>query len=286
MIRIDAHHHVWRLHRGDYGWLTPELPIYRDYTLDDLRPLLGDVTATILVQAAPTEAETAFLLQTARDSCGLVAGVVGWTDLAAPSAPDRIAELATDPRLVGLRPMLQDLADPDWILRRDVLPALRAMVAAGLSFDALVRPRQLDAILTLLHRVPELRVVIDHAGKPDIRAGGFAFWAARIGRLAKQTGAFCKLSGLLTEATPDWTPDDIRRYADHVIDCFGPERVMWGSDWPVLDLVSTYEAWRDLANGMVHASDRDRIFGGTAAVFYYLLPTCRADHREFGSGAR
>jgi L-fuconolactonase len=286
MIRIDAHHHVWRLNRGDYGWLTPDLPIYRDYTLDDLRPLLGDVTATILVQAAPTEAETAFLLQTARDSSGLVAGVVGWSDLAAPSAPDRIAELAADPLLVGLRPMLQDLADPEWVLRRDVMAALQAMVTAGLSFDALVRPRQLDAILTLLHRVPELRVVIDHAGKPDIRAGDFAFWAARMARLAKETGAFCKLSGLLTEASVDWTPDDIRRYANHVIDGFGPERVMWGSDWPVLNLVSTYEAWRDLANGMVRAADRDRIFGGTAAVFYRLLPRCSADHRESGSDAR
>ena len=286
MIRIDAHHHVWRLDRGDYGWLTPDLPIYRDFTLDDLRPLLGDVTATILVQAAPTEAETAFLLQTARDSNGLVAGVVGWSDLAAPSAPDRIAALATDPLLKGLRPMLQDLADPEWILRRGLLPALQAMVAAGLSFDALVRPRQLDAILTLMQRVPELRVVIDHAGKPDIRAGVFAPWAARIEAIANQTGAFCKLSGLLTEASPDRAPDDIMRYAHHVIDCFGPERVMWGSDWPVLNPISTYEAWHALASGMVHASHRDLIFGGTAAAFYRLSATHRTHHRESGSDAR
>ncbi len=270
LIRVDAHHHVWRLDRGDYGWLTPDLPIHRDYTLDDLRPLLGDITATILVQAAPTEAETAFMLQTARASDGLVAGVVGWSDLAAASAPDQVARLAADPLLKGLRPMLHDLADPGWILRDDVRPALRAMASARLSLDALVRPQHLDALLTVMHRVPELSVVIDHAGKPDIRAGAYVPWTTSIARLARETPAFCKLSGLLTEAAADWTLDDIRRYADHVIGCFGPERVMWGSDWPVLNLAGTYAGWRDLANAMAPARDRGLIFGGTAAVFYRL----------------
>ena len=115
-MRVDAHHHVWTLARGDYAWLTPDLPIHRDYSLADLRPLLGDITATVLVQAAPTEAETRFLLATARASGGLVQAVVGWTDLAAPDAPARIAALAAEPLLKGLRPMLQDLGDPAWIL--------------------------------------------------------------------------------------------------------------------------------------------------------------------------
>src|SRR5262245_2824306 len=139
MTRVDAHHHVWRVTRGDYGWLTPDLPIYRDYTLDDLRPQLGDITATVLVQAAPTEAETAFLLQVARASDGLVRGVIGWADFTAADAPARIAALRDDPLLKGLRPMLQDIADTAWILRPNVQPALRAVAEAGLRFDALVQ---------------------------------------------------------------------------------------------------------------------------------------------------
>jgi L-fuconolactonase len=136
MIRVDAHHHVWRIARGDYGWLTPDLPIHRDHTLDDLRPLLGDITATVLVQAASTEAETAFMLEVARGSAGLVRGVVGWTDFAHRDAPAHIAALAGEPLLKGLRPMLQDIADTDWILRADIEPAISALIAAGLRFDA------------------------------------------------------------------------------------------------------------------------------------------------------
>ena len=127
MIRVDAHHHVWAIARGDYRWLSPDLSIARDYGLDDLRPLLGDIAATVLVQAADTEAETAFMLDVARSSAGLVSGVVGWTDLASPGAPARIAELAADPLLKGLRPMLQDIDDTAWILLPGVQPALAAM---------------------------------------------------------------------------------------------------------------------------------------------------------------
>ena len=136
MIRVDAHHHVWRIERGDYGWLTPDLPIHRDYTLDDLRPSLGDIAATVLVQAAATEAETAYMLEVARASEGLVRGVVGWVDVAAPAASARIIDLARDNLLKGLRPMLQDIADTDWILRAECPPAIEALIATGLRFDA------------------------------------------------------------------------------------------------------------------------------------------------------
>lgn len=276
MIRVDAHHHVWHVARGDYGWLTPDLAIHRDYTLADLRPLLGDITATILVQAAPTEAETAFLLTVARGSQKLVRGVVGWTDLSAPRAAARVAVLARERELVGLRPMLQDIADARWILRPEVQPALRAMAEFGLRFDALVQPRHLDVLLTLAALHPALRVVIDHIAKPAIAQGAWQPWADAIARVARETDACCKLSGLVTEAAAGWQDDDLRRYVDHVVECFGPARVMWGSDWPVVDLAGGYARWRAASLRLLSGLDnlaRDVILGGTAAAFYGLDAT-------------
>ena len=262
MIRIDAHHHVWRVDRGDYGWLTPDLPICRDYGLADLRPLLGEITATVLVQAAPTETETAFLLDTARGSGGLVRGVVGWTDLAAPDAPGRIAAMAADPLLLGLRPMLQDIAETGWILRAEVQPALQAMAAAGLRFDALVQPRHLPLLPDVCARHPALRVVIDHGAKPAIAAGRFQPWADAIARVARETAAACKLSGLVTEAAPGWKAADLRPYVDHLLACFGPDRLMWGSDWPVVNLAGGYTRWRDAALELLGATDRNPVLAG------------------------
>jgi len=273
MIHIDSHHHVWRVARGDYHWLTPELPIHRDYTLDDLRPLLGEIAATVLVQAAPTEAETAFILTVARGSRGLVRGVVGWTDLTAPNAAARIADLARAPELKGLRPMLQDIAEADWILRPAVQPALIAMAQCGLRFDALIKPRHLPILLSLAERHPDLRIVIDHAAKPAIAHGEFDVWAEDIARVARQTEACCKLSGLVTEALPHWQHDDLRRYVDHLIACFGPARLMWGSDWPVVDLAGGYARWREATEHLLSGLDapaRDAVLGGTACIFYGL----------------
>lgn len=273
MIRVDAHHHVWRVGRGDYGWLTPDSPIHRDYRLADLRPLLGDITATVLVQAAPTEAETAYLLNVTRNADGLVRGVVGWEDLAARDAGERIATLAADPLLIGLRPMLQDIADTAWILRRDVQPALAAMVQLGLRFDALVQPRHLAVLPALSARHPELPVVIDHGAKPAIATDAFQPWADDIALVAREPPAFCKLSGLVTEASPDWQVDQLRRYADHLLACFGPRRLMWGSDWPVVNLAGGYARWREAALALLShlaQAEQDAVLGGTAAAFYGL----------------
>ena len=169
--RVDAHHHVWRLDRGDYGWLTPSLaPIYRDFTLDDLRPLLAraNVGATVLVQAAPSVAETEFLLDVARASDGLVGGVVGWVDLAVPDAAATLARLAQDPLLKSIRPMLHDITDTEWILRPDVDRAIAVVEELGLRFDVLVKPPHLPALLRMVERHPGLPIVIDHGGKPAI----------------------------------------------------------------------------------------------------------------------
>jgi len=273
-VIVDAHHHVWRLARGDYEWLTPDLPIHRDYGLEDLRPLLGDIDTTVLVQAAPTGAETEFLLQTAAASQGLVGGVVGWTDLAAPDAPERIAALAVKaPLLKGLRPMLQDVAQTEWILRREIAPAMHAMVDAGLRFDALIRPRHLPVVLRLCTSHPHLAVVIDHGAKPDIAADAFEPWASDIAAVARQTNARCKLSGLVTEAASDWQVDHLRRYVDHLLGTFGPARLMWGSDWPVVNLAAGYARWRAASIELLHKladNERHAVLGGTAAAFYGL----------------
>ncbi|WP_350335991.1 amidohydrolase family protein [Coralliovum pocilloporae] len=244
-MRIDAHQHFWTIARGDYGWLKPELkPLYRDFGPDDLHPLLqaAGLDGTILVQAAPTRAETDFMLGLARET-PFIKGVVGWADFESQTASDDIRQMAGSPALVGLRPMIQDIPDPDWMLRPDLAPAFDALIEAGLVLDALTLPHHLSNLKTLLARYPDMKVVIDHGSKPLIRDGIFEGWAEDMAAIAAETGAFCKLSGLITEAAENWTADDLRPYVRHLLTCFGPERLIWGSDWPVCTLAGTYHAW-------------------------------------------
>jgi L-fuconolactonase len=273
---VDAHHHLWQLARGDYGWLTPSLAaIYRDFELDDLAPLLAGtgIGATVLVQAAPTMAETQFLLEEARRSRGLVAGVVGWADLAAPDAVATLSRLARDRLLKSVRPMLQDLEDAQWILRPEVARALAALPGLGLRFDALVKPRELPALLAMVDRHPRLEVVIDHGGKPPIATGAMAPWDGLIAALAHRPQVSCKLSGLVTEADAAWTTADLRPYVDHLLEHFGPSRLIWGSDWPVVNLAGGYRRWWSAAAELVASlSDAERaaITGDNARRFYGL----------------
>jgi L-fuconolactonase len=273
-MQIDAHQHFWRVGRGDYGWLTPDAhpAICRDFGPDDLAPLLAGagVTRTVLVQAAPTERETEFLLAIAH-ATPFVAGVVGWADFEAPDAADRIHAMAADKALLGLRPMLQDLDDDAWIARPDLAPALDAMTGAGLRFDALVTPRHLPHLARFLASRPDLKVVIDHGAKPNIAASALTGWADAIRAVASDTGAVCKLSGLVTEAGDGWSGERLKPYVDVLLGAFGPARLMWGSDWPVVNEAGGYMAWRATAEALTaHLSDADRalIFGGTAAAFY------------------
>lgn len=275
-VRIDAHHHVWQLARGDYGWLTPALePIHRDFSLADLAPFLARhrVDATVLVQAAPTVAETEFLLATARASDGIVRGVVGWVDLAAGNAIATLERFARDRLLKSIRPMLQDMPDPDWILRASVQEALRALPRLGLRFDALVKPPQLPGLLKTIERLPDLALVVDHGAKPEIAKQHWEPWAAMIAAVAANPGVHCKLSGLATEAAADWTVDLLRRYVDHLLECFGPQRLLWGSDWPVVDLAGGYTRWMNASEALLEsldALDCAAIFGGNAKRFYGL----------------
>lgn len=268
---IDSHCHIWTLGQNGHAWPTADLTrIYRDFSVQDLvqSPGAEDLSGVVLVQAQPCQAETEWLLALAAAD-PLVLGVVGWTDITASDAPDQIRRLAANPRLKGLRPMLQDLPE-DWILDPKVEPALAAMVAADLSFDALIRPRHLPSILTFARRWPDLRLVIDHGAKPDIAAGRMQPWAEQIAALAQRPGVHCKLSGLLTEAGETASAEAVAPYAAHLLEIFAPDRLMWGSDWPVLNLAGDYPSWRSLCEAWAPAERQAALFGQTAQGFYRL----------------
>ena len=277
-VILDAHHHLWTPARGDYGWLTPDLTaLYRDFLPKDLEPVLAAnaVDGTVIVQAAPTLAETRFLLDLAR-GWPRARAVVGWIDMTATDVAGTLTDLAADPMLRGIRPMIQDEPDPDWMLQASVGRALAAIDAHGLTFDALVRPHQLGALGRLLDQHPHVPVVIDHAGKPGIEADAFQPWADDIRALSRRPQVMCKLSGLLTEAGPRTADADLRPYVDHLLACFGPTRLMWGSDWPVLNLAGDYGGWLEQARRLVQslgADEQAQIFGLTAARFYGVTET-------------
>ena len=274
-MMIDAHQHYWNPARGDYFWMPPDHPVLaRSYGPKDLEPMLDrhGIERTVLVQAADTVTETEYMLGIA-DVTDSVAGVVGWVDFEKPEDRAQLERLARHPKFRGVRPMIQDIPDDDWMLHEDVQWGYRALIELDLSFDALGFPRHLKNFHTLLTRYPEMRVVIDHCMKPQIRDGAFEEWAPGMAALAKDTRACLKFSGIVTEAADGWTVEELRPYADHVFEHFGPERIMWGSDWPVCQLQASYDRWREVAleltAGLTEAQ-RARVFGGTAAAFYRL----------------
>ena len=279
-MRIDAHQHYWEPRRGDYEWMPKDNPILcRRYGPADLAPGLERhrIDATVVVQSAATVEETEYMLGIA-DASDSVAAVVGWVDFESPEHRRHLERLARHPKLAGVRPMIQDIPDVDWMRRDDVQWAYQAIIDVDLAFDALGFPPHLDNFLAIFRRYPHLRVVIDHCMKPEIRdhrqdPGIFNRWAEKMSRLAGETGAFCKLSGLVTEANEDWTVEDLRPFVDHVLSAFGPERVMWGSDWPVCQLRATYDAWWEAADALTRHLDeeaRNAIYGGSAARFYRI----------------
>lgn len=275
---IDAHFHCWQLDRGDYGWLTPALaPIYRDVAMSEWaqHAQTAGITGGVLVQAAPTEAETHFLLAQAQ-AHSQVLGVVGWVDMLAPDAVARIAQLAQHPKLKGLRPMLQDIADPDWILQPALTPALQAMAHHGLVLDALVKPVHLSRIHTLTQQHPQLRVVIDHGAKPSLDMS-MSMWADGLREIARSTHAqqvACKLSGLWTELPTDADSSAMMPWCDVLLSVWGPHRLMWGSDWPVLNLAADYERWRSWSVNLLRQrctpEQLHRILDGNARHMYRL----------------
>ncbi|CAJ4951341.1 amidohydrolase family protein [Burkholderia pseudomallei] len=275
---IDVHQHFWDLARNDYGWLKPDLrPLYRSFGPSDLAPLReqAGVACTVVVQAAPTVEETRYLLDLARGDAS-IAGVVGWVPLLERDAPALIANLKRDAKFKGVRPMLQDIPDDNWIANPALAPAIEALIEHDLAFDALILIRHVDALEAFATRFPALRIVIDHGAKPPIHMGcaGWQPWADGIARLAQLPHVYCKLSGLATVAGDGWTEATLRPYVDHLIASFGTRRLMWGSDWPVVNLNGDYLRWHSVAikllDGLFDA-EREAIFGVNAMEFYRLV---------------
>ncbi|WP_037972737.1 amidohydrolase family protein [Streptomyces sp. NRRL WC-3742] len=289
-MRVDAHHHLWDLTRRPQTWLdAPELaPVRQDFGPADLAPhaRAAGIDRTVLVQVLPDADETGeFLALAAAEP--LIAGVVGWTDLTAPGIADTLAELRRGPggdRLVGIRHLVQGEPDPAWLARPDVRRGLRAVGDAGLCYDLLVRPHQLPAAIDTVRALPGQPFVLDHLAKPPIARGELEPWAALLCELAREPNVVCKLSGMVTEAAPDgWSVADLRPYADTVLDAFGPDRVMFGSDWPVCLVAASYEqviSTTEELTDSLESCERSHVFGGTAARTYGLGEAARPGEEE------
>ncbi|MEI9888401.1 MAG: amidohydrolase family protein [Rhizomicrobium sp.] len=274
MIRIDAHQHFWRIDRGDYGWLTQdEHPgIARDFLPADLLPLLkaAKIDRTVLVQAAPAKPRRNFLLDLAA-ATPVVAGVVGWSDFDAPDAASRIARLCANRKLVGLRPMVQDIADDDGCCAPNA-PGASTPCSAGTcastpwSSRATFRPWPSSS--SAIRVFPSSSTT---APSPTSPIPASNTWATYIRHIAGSSGTYCKLSGLATQARPRLVGADPQLYVDVLLESFGPRRLMWGSDWPVLNEAGDYAQWLAACETLTRnlsPSDRQAIFGGTAATFY------------------
>jgi len=302
---IDSHVHFWRIGGPGQTWPDAGWPlIYRDFGPVELlaaisaggpagsvaavtRPTrraeteqasavaaatAADVQGVVLVQSQPDDRDTDWILEVARDAM-VVLAVVGWVDLASPAAPARIAELAGKPKLRGLRPMLQAIDDTEWILRRELEPALQAMVQHGLRFDALIQPRHLPVLLEFARRWPKLAIVVDHGAKPRIALGEIEPWQAQLAQLSLLPNIYCKLSGLRTEQTVGAPTAELQPYIRQLAASF-PGRLMWGSDWPVLlHARDSYSDWLECARQYAGAQDQaqlDSLFSGAAQDFYGL----------------
>ncbi|CAM4376002.1 amidohydrolase family protein [Paenibacillus tarimensis] len=276
-MRIDAHQHYWSIERGDYGWITPDIPVlYRDYLPEHLKPELARhrIDRTILVQAAPTEAETEYMLGLAEryDSIG---GVVGWLDPAEPACLSQCSRLRQHPKLVGFRVMIQEMKDAAEWLTPLFIEHMSYLAKQKIPVDLLVTASQLNDTLRLLEQAPGLQGVLDHLGKPRIAAGELEPWRSQLAEVAAHPGMYCKLSGMVTEADHQaWQPDDFVPYVRHAAEVFGPYRVMFGSDWPVCRMAAEYG---DVVNVLLSAlpgswgePEYDRLFGLNAKEFYQL----------------
>ncbi|MCX5054165.1 MULTISPECIES: amidohydrolase [unclassified Streptomyces] len=277
-MTVDAHHHVWDLSVRDQSWIPELSPLRRNFTLTDLVPeaRAAGVDRTVLVQTVTVPEETPEFLELAA-SHDLIAGVVGWTDLTRPDIAEELARLRELPggrHLKGIRHQVQGEADPQWLLRPDVLRGLAAVAEAGLVHDLVVLPHQLPACTEAAATLPQLAFVLDHLGKPPIASGALKPWAPDLHALAALPNTYAKLSGLITEADPDsWSVDDLRPYTETALEAFGPHRLMFGSDWPVCTATATYgevlSLTRELTRGL-DAGERADVFDGTATRVYGL----------------
>jgi L-fuconolactonase len=275
---IDAHQHLWNLERVDYPWLVPEYgPLYRTYEYPELEPQLREagVDGTVLVQAADSYEDTEYMLEVA-DQWAYVTGVVGWVPLLRPEDAARALDrFRRHPKFRGMRHLIHEEKDPDWLLQDVVTEGLRVLAERGMTFDVVaVLPRHLEHVPVIAERLPELRMVIDHLAKPPIKEKGWEPWASLIARAAEYPTVYAKVSGLNTAADwENWSAEDLKPYINHSLEAFGPKRLMFGGDWPVVVLAGDYQKWWEETNRAfkeLGEAERSMIFGGTAIEFYGL----------------
>ncbi|MBT4072304.1 MAG: amidohydrolase family protein [Chloroflexi bacterium] len=273
---VDSHHHFWDLSELDYPWMPPGDNVLRQNRLpSDLAPLLKEVGVekTVIVQAHSSIEEARWLLRLAHEN-DFVAGVVAWVDLADPDVGNTLDQLQQDPYFKGVRHIWHDEPDDAWIMQRAIINGLKELAKRDIPFDLLPRPQHLPYIPRVLDAVPDLRTVVDHIAKPLIADRVFEPWLSDLKRVAEIPGVYCKISGMVTEAdTDNWKPDDLTPYVENVVDMFGYQRLMFGSDWPVCTLAGSYKQVFHAASralGKMSVADRSAVFGGNAERFYGL----------------
>lgn len=276
--RIDAHHHLWKYSAEAYGWMTDSMAaIRRDFLPDDLcrtmRP--AGIDGAVTVQARQTAGETAWLLDLAARH-HFMYGVVGWAPLVEPAVASELERFAAHPKLKGVRHVLHDEPDDSYMLRQDFNAGVRLLKRFGLVYDVLIFERHLPQTIEFVDRHPDQVFVVDHIAKPKIRERLMSPWRENISELARRPNVYCKLSGMVTEADwRNWTEADLRPYFDAALAAFGPKRLMFGSDWPVLLVAGEYRPWVEIVERAIASlspDERGRIMGGTAIEAYKLDP--------------
>lgn len=278
-MRIDAHHHLWNFNEAEYGWISTEMQrLRRDFGLPELKTALksAGIDACLAVQARQTVEETRWLISLAAEAGSPIAGVTGWLPLASPECDELLEELAEETLLKGVRHVVQDEPDPDFILGEDFNRGVDKLADAGLVYEILIFERQLPRTIEFVRRHRNQPLVLDHIGKPRIAAGELRPWADHIRSLGSFENLSCKLSGMITEADPEnWSVEELRPYAETVLEAFGPERVMFGSDWPVSLLGAEYREWCAAAESLIAGltpGEQKLIMGENARRIYHLEP--------------
>lgn len=275
-MRIDAHQHYWVYNPSEYAWIDDSMPtIRRNFLPDDLRPELKreNFDGSVLVQTRQTWEETRWLLELAATSPGIL-GVVGWADLRSPEVHSQLETIAGNPKLVGIRHIVQSEPDDNFLLRDEFLHGVSVLEEFGLAYDILIYTRHLRVAAEFVKRFPRQRFVLDHMAKPPIKGGEIKFWSDGIRRLAEFPNVYCKLSGLVTEADwQHWTPDQINPYLEVAFEAFGPDRLMIGSDWPVCLVAASYQQVISIIRDHMQAYSKavqDAVMGGNAQRFWRL----------------
>ena len=275
-MRIDCHQHFWNYDPATYPWITDQMAVLkRAYTPSDLLPELAaaEIESTVAVQVRQSESENFFLLELA-ERYRQIAGIVGWVDLSAPKLPERLALFAGYAKVRGFRHVVQDEPDDNFLVRKAILEGIASLKEYGFTYDILIYPRQLPAAIRLVEALPDQPFAIDHIAKPAIKTKEIGTWSRHIQTVAANRNVYCKISGLITEADwSDWRAEDFYPYLDVVFEAFGPDRLMFGSDWPVCLLAGTYQQVLRIVDDYtrnLRPEERENIFGNNAARFYRL----------------